>query len=69
VIPDNEPRSFPKKNGFPEEDLFKYLYVVASFGHDALVHSILKYALMARKDSVLRGLPPIAACMPDGFSK
>lgn len=33
-------------NGFPEEDLFKYLYVIASFGHDALVNSILKYALI-----------------------
>jgi hypothetical protein len=33
-------------NGFPEEDLFKYLYVIASFGHDALVNSILEYALI-----------------------
>ena len=32
--------------GFPEEDLFKYFYVIASFGHDALVNSILKYSLV-----------------------
>jgi len=34
---------------FQEEDLFKYLYGIASFGHNALVASILKHALERAK--------------------
>jgi len=33
-------------DGFPEKDLFKYLHAIAGFGHDVLVNSILKYALI-----------------------
>lgn len=31
--------------GFPEADLFKYLELIRSNGHDELVHSILEFAL------------------------